>query len=214
MLKKGFVYVVSGNEQSKSIKYQALPFKQLLNIKKDDFTDHLNYLHETLPKISSINNLDLTDLYVIEGYSASIEVIRAFIQAAKSEIIMSCWMKEFNSLKNLLLDAYKRKVNIITLVFDGQDVEVPWRNFTHYNNEKINRRHLGEFSLVIDKKQTFLLHSWNSSPHTVVSNHPATSLVTRNYIRHDIYVNRILKDFEKEMVKFYGQNLENLIDDF
>lgn len=214
MKKKGLVYVVSDNEQGKSIKYQAFPFKKILKIKETNFMNDINFLKETLPKISSSNHPKWTDLFVIEGYPAFIEVIQSSIVKAQSEIIMSCWMKEFNILKNLLVEAYNRKVNITTLIFDGHDIKVPWRNFTHYNNAEINRRHLGEFSLVIDQKQTFLHHSWKSSPHTVVSNHPATSLVTRNYIRHDIYVNRILKDFQEEMIHYYGEKLEKLIDDF
>ncbi len=37
---------------------------------------------------------------------------------------------------------------------------------------------------------------------------------TRNYIRHDIYVNRLLRDLRKESEELYGENLDGLINDF
>ncbi|MEC5423372.1 helix-turn-helix domain-containing protein [Virgibacillus sp. C22-A2] len=214
MKEQGLVFIVSGGNKGKQIRYSPLPYKELLKTKKDLFMNNIEYLDDSFEEISSINDTDWSELFVIEGYSASIEVVHSAIAESKSELVLSCWKKEFNLYEEPLRNAHKRGVNIITMVFDETQVDVPWVNFSHYNEELALGRHIGELALVVDNKKTILLHSLDESPHSVVSSHPVMISTTLNYIRHDIYVNRIIYDFENEMLKYYGSNLEGLINDF
>ncbi|GGC76136.1 transcriptional regulator [Thalassobacillus devorans] len=214
MKEQGLVFTVSGGNNGKQVRYSPLPYKELLKTKKDTFMDQLEFLGDSLEEISSNSDVNWSELFVIEGYSASVEVVQTAISECESEIIISCWKREFDVLEELLFKAHERGIKIVTLIFDGEQVDVPWDNFTHYGEGLALGRHSGEFSIVIDNKKAILLQSLDESPHSVVSSHPVMVSTTRNYIRHDIYVNRIIKDFEGTITEHYGKNLENLINDF
>ncbi|MGN7397881.1 TrmB family transcriptional regulator [Peribacillus frigoritolerans] len=214
MKKRGLVYVLSGGDNGKLVRYSPLPYKELLKGKKDTFIAKLDSLEESLSEISSQSDTDWTELYLIEGYSSSIEFIQSAISDCKSEILLSCWKKEFEFLKESLERASGCGIKIVTMIFDDGHVDVPWRNFIHYSIGRGLNRHSGELSIVIDNSKTILFYALDDCPHSIVSSHPSTISITRNYIRHDIYVNRILQDFGERMVEYYGQNLDRLINDF
>ncbi|WP_099159599.1 TrmB family transcriptional regulator [Virgibacillus ndiopensis] len=209
---QGLVFTVSGGNNGKQVRYSALPYKELLKSKKDTFMNHYEFLSHSLADVSSRSDVDWSELFVIKGYLSSIEVVQTAVIECNSQIILSCWKREFDLLRDLLQKAYERGVKIVTIIFDKEDIDVPWDCFNHYN-EGLSR-HNGELSVVIDNKKAILLHSLEDSPHSVVSSHPVMVSITRNYIRHDIYINRVIHDFEKMITDYYGQNLENLIDDF
>lgn len=214
MKEQGLVFTVSGGRSGKQVRYSPLPYKELLKLKKDTFMDQLEFLDESLSEVTSNSNVDWSELFLIEGYSSSMEVVQTAISECDSQIIISCWKREFNSLKELLLETHERGVKITTLIFDDNQIELPWNSFAHYNDGLALGRHSGEFSIVVDNKKAILLQSLEEAPHSVVSSHPVMVSTTQNYIRHDIYVNRIINDFKQTITEHYGSKLEKLIDDF
>src|SRR5699024_11285105 len=110
-----------------------------------------------------------------------------------------------------LIKAYKRGVKVITLIFDDVNIDVPWSNFFHYKKRKVIEKHIGELSVVIDNEKSIVLQADRNQSHAVISSHPITVITTKNYIKHDIYVNKLIHDFENTIIEYYGENLENLI---
>lgn len=215
MQERQIVFIVSGGgDKRNSLRYSPLPYQDLLDNKKKIFSDNVEFLSEALSEISSMSDTDWTELFVIHGYLSAMESVQSAIMDCKSEIIMSCWCNEFETLKELLNEVHNRGVSVVTLTFDEGDIDVPWRHFKHYDGKTTQYRHAGELSIVIDQSKAIVLQSLNSSPHAVVSSHQITISTIRNYIRHDIYVNRILHDFEEVIKERYGPELENLIHDF
>lgn len=113
-----------------------------------------------------------------------------------------------------MLDAYGRGVSIISIIFDETHLSLPWKDFKHYKSETAEGRHSGELSCVIDLKKVIILESDAQKSYGIVSSHQAMVKTTRNYIRHDIYVNRLLHDFSKQIESQYGKELQGLIGDF
>ncbi|PPA69076.1 TrmB family transcriptional regulator [Jeotgalibacillus proteolyticus] len=214
MKEQGLVFTVSGGNNGKLVRYSPLPYKELLKTRKNTFLDQLEFLDESLAEVSSKSDVNWSELFLIEGYSASMEVVQSAISECETEIIISCWSRELEVLKELLFETHERGIKIVTLVFDRKQMDVPWKSFSHYKGDSALNRHSGEFSIVVDNKKAILLQSLEGSPHSVVSSHPVMVSTTRNYIRHDIYVNRMLADFEKDVTTYYGDELEKLIDDF
>ncbi|WP_082232759.1 TrmB family transcriptional regulator [Halobacillus massiliensis] len=214
MKEQGLVFTVSGGKNGKQVRYSPLPYKDLLKTKKDTFMNQLDFLDDSLAEVSSNSDVDWSELFMVEGYESSMEVVKTAIEECHSQIILSCWKRELNGLKDLLLETHHRGVKVVTLVFDDKPVDVPWISFTHFKEGLALERHNGEFSLVVDNRKAILLQSLENSPHSVVSSHPVMVSTTRNYIRHDIYVNRMINDFEKTITEHYGTELENLIADF
>ncbi|WP_101845351.1 TrmB family transcriptional regulator [Halobacillus sp. Marseille-P3879] len=214
MKEHGLVFTVSGGDNGKKVRYSPLPYKDLLKSKKDTFMEHLDFLDQSLEEVSSRSDVEWSELFLIEGYSSSMEVVQTAITECESQVIISCWKREFDLLKEFLLKTHQRGVKVVTLIFDDEPEELPWNSFTHYKEGVALGRHRGELSIVVDDKKAILLQSLEESPHSVVSSHPVMVSTTRNYIRHDIYVNRMINDFEEPITEYYGKSLENLINDF
>lgn len=214
MKEQGLVFTVSGSKKSKQVHYSPLPYDELLKSKESKFMSDLHFLNHALEEVSSKVDTNWSELFVINGYAASMEVVKSALLDSVKEIIISCWKKEFEVLKDLLFESHKRGIKITTFLFDDKQLDLPWNSFSHYNEQLALARHTGELSVVIDEKKTILLHSLDESPHSVVSSHPVMVSTTKNYIKHDIYVNRVINDFEMEMKAYYGSNFEGLINDF
>ncbi|WP_085520998.1 TrmB family transcriptional regulator [Tuberibacillus sp. Marseille-P3662] len=214
MKEKELVFTVSGGTNGNQVRYSPLPYKELLETKKNKFLNHLEFLDQSLNNVSSRSDVEWSELFMIKGYSSSMEVVQTAIEECDTQIILSCWKREFDVLKEYLLKAHSRGVVVVTLIFDDKQVDVPWKNFTHYKEELAVGRHRGELSIVVDNNKAIVLQSLENSPHSVVSSHPVMVTTTRNYIRHDIYVNRMIYDFEDSVIEYYGRSLENLISGF
>lgn len=214
MNNQGLIFTVEGEGNKRQKRYSPLPYKQLLESKKSGFMDNYHYLDEELTKITSLAKTNWTELFTVEGYSSSLDVIKAAITESESSIFLSCWKDEYEALRKPLLEAHKRGINIVSIIFDESTIDVPWRNFNHVKEEGALKRHNGEFAIVTDESKAMIMESLHEAPHSVISTHPIMVTTTLNYIRHDIYVNRILIDFSKEMKSYYGKKLENLINDF
>lgn len=208
---KGNIFSVT--EGSKK-KYIPLPFHNYLEAAKVDFLKDKAQLEDYFEAIADKVDADWSELYHIRGYEASIESLNQEILDAKKEIFISCWREEFNLLYDSLMEAHKKGVKVISIVFDEKPVETQWLSFHHRKAFGIDRRHLGELACVLDEKKVYVMESLTEHPHTIVGSHQALVKIALNYIRHDIYINRVFNDFEEEIRKKYGNNLEGLIYDF
>lgn len=211
--RREIAFITSGGDNKQTL-YSPLPYEDLLNVKKEKFITKISFLMEALSEISSTNLMGSTSLFVINGYTSIVDSIQTAITQSETEIVMSSWYKDFVHFRKFLLEAHNRGVKVVTLTFDHINEELPWKHFEHFNKEIIHNRHAGELSVVFDSNKAIVLQSSNQSPHAVVSNHKAMISTIRNYIRHDIYVNRVVHDFEEEMKKKYGSELMGLIGDF
>lgn len=213
MQEREVVFSVPGGDKGNQMRYSPLPYDDLLSRSKQAFLGNVDFLQKALTEISAMSDTNWTELFVVNGYAASMEAVRSAVIEARTDIIMSLWSPELDFLHEALMDAHRRGVSIVTLTFD-QGRKVPWRHFQHHHADLIRARHAGELNMVLDKEKTIIFQSSQKRPHAVVSRHPVTIKTTLNYIRHDIYVNRIVQDFGEVMMQRYGSGLEGLIDDF
>lgn len=208
------VYTVEGDGDRRQKRYSPIPYQELLESKKTGFMDNYHYLDQELTKLTSLAETDWTELFTVKGYSSSLDVIQSAIAESESSIFISCWKEEYEVLHEHLMEAHRCDIKIVSIIFDEADIDVPWKNFQHVKGKGALKRHNGEFAIVIDESKAIIMESLDEAPHSVISSHPIMVTTTLNYIRHDIYVNRILIDFSKEMEAFYGESLEHLIHDF
>lgn len=215
MIEKGIVFTISDGKTASKKLYSPLPYEELMEKLNQEFQEHTGFLTSFFENASKNIVEDWSELFHIEGYIPSIDVIKNSIRASTNQIILSGWNKEIIQLKEDLLAAHERGVSIVTIIFDNPDLGFPWKNFSHHQGPTSNSRHLGELSIVIDRSKVIILQS--SVPeesHAIVSSHQAMIRTTINYIRHDIYINRVVKDFHHELTEKYGENLENLLENF
>jgi sugar-specific transcriptional regulator TrmB len=211
---KGVVFAVSSPDHGTSIRYSPLPFRKLLADYSKSFSAHVGVLESAFEELESASDTDWSALYAIRGYDAALAAIVSAMEGAHNSILLSCWSTELQACAAGLYAADARGVCITSLLYDGRDLMVPWRTFHHHPSSLARQRHAGEMAVVVDGSKSIVLESRGDGPHAVVSSEPAMVRMAVNYIRHDIYINRVASDMPDEMERRYGGDLERLINDF
>lgn len=208
MLEKGYVFLISTGERSSTKRYSPLPYQDLLKAENEKFSKNITTLQDSFEKVIINSDSDWNMLYNIEGYETSMEVIKNEIEGASSELMLVCWNKELSNLYPCLIKSYKRGIKIVTIFFDDVSNEIPWQHFFHSKISRTLEGHIGELCIVIDNTKAIIMDSEDGTPNSVISSHRSMVKTIRNYIRHDIFVNRVHKDLKDEFDAFYGKNLE------
>lgn len=205
---KGYVFLISTGKNSSTKRYSPLPYQDLLKMENEKFSKNITTLQDSFEKMIINSDSDWNMLYNIEGYETSMDVIKNEIEGASSELMMVCWSKELRYLYPSLMEAYNRGIKIVTIFFDDVSNEIPWHHFFHSQISRTLEGHIGELCIVIDNTKAIIMDSEGGTPNSVLSSHRSMVKTIRNYIRHDIFVNRVHKDLQDEFDAFYGKNLE------
>lgn len=214
LLEKGYIYLLNDGKQKSKKFYVPLPWEKLLTTLERSHKQDMESIEEHLKQIETKTENEWSKLYHIEGYDASIEMFQQLIEQTEQTILFSGWNKELMKTFTEIDSANKRGVSVVSILFDDtSESEIPWKHFQHHKGEFTNARHLGELVAVFDSKKAFILNAEDPA-HGIISNHAALVNIAENYIRHDIYINRILPEFENILAEKYGRNLEKLITDF
>jgi sugar-specific transcriptional regulator TrmB len=208
MQEKGYVFLVSTGKTSSTKRYSPLPYKNLLQMENERFSKNITTLQDGFDKILKKPDSDWNMLYNIEGYETSMDVIKNEIENAESELMMVCWNKELSILYPSLIQGCKRGVNIVTIFFDDVSTVIPWQHYFHSQITKTLEGHIGELCMVIDNTKAIIMDSEDGVSSSVISSHHSMVKTIRNYIKHDIFVNRVHRDLKDEFEAFYGKNLE------
>ena len=214
LLEKGYIYLLNDGKQKSKKFYVPLPWEKLIALLEKSHKQDIEMMEEHLKHIETKIVDEWSKLYHIEGYDASIELFQQLIEQAEHSILLSGWDNELIQVFSEIDNANKRGVSVVSILFDKtSNQEIPWKHFQHHKGQFTNARHLGELVAIFDSTKAFILNSENPA-HSIISNHSALVNIAENYIRHDIYINRILPDFEDILTEKYGNDLENLITDF
>lgn len=214
LIEKGYIYLLNDGKQNSKKFYVPLPREKLLQLLESNHKQDMDNMKVYLNSIETNKENKWSRLYHIEGYEANLELLQQLIQETKHSIILSGWNEEFTLSHKDLESAYIRGVSIVSILFEQTSInDIPWKHFQHHKGDYTNARHLGELVAVFDHKKAFILNSVDPA-HGIISNHAALVSVAENYVRHDIYINRILSEFEDVLIERFGKRLEELINDF
>jgi sugar-specific transcriptional regulator TrmB len=206
MMQKGLVAVLNTDPQM----YSPLPYHEFLARKKNEFKTNEQILTANLEKISippiDITVWQLTDHDILIGKSQEI------IDGAKKTVLMSLWLQQGTLLETSLAAALNRGVKIVSIQFGPEIIEIG-KVFQHIQTETVHQRHSGELTMVVDESIGLFMaqppgQQWNGFWTT----NPGVVKLMTNYIRHDIYSNKLIYRFEKAVKAEYGDQLQTLLD--
>lgn len=205
MIQKGLVAVLNTDPQM----YSPLPYHELLTRKKNEFKITEEILTANLEKISipptDITVWQLTDHDILIGKS------RELINGARETVLMSLWRQQGALLEESLAAALQRGIKIISIQF-GPEIMKIGKVFQHIQTDTVYTRHSGEMTVVVDESVGMFMSrppggEWNGFWTT----NPGVVKLMTNYIRHDVYSNKLIYRFEKAVKTEYGDQLETLL---
>ncbi len=203
--------------------FVALPFEDLVRQRKARLEEAIELLrrHSARPIQRFTDNV----LWQERGYGPLLEKAGELIRASQEELLLSLWPNEFIRLKPAVLRALDSGAHASAIVFCSpeeaaalvsdvaEEKQKRLHLFPHASLPTVYLRHANQAALVVDGLVAMLMDG--SGPEGWIGvwsgNRAVVTLVT-NYIRHDIYVNKIYRDFGDQLRPFYGPYFEELLD--
>ena len=206
LVDKGLAYRSPGTP----VRYQALPLKNLLESKKDEFDSNIEFLLEQKDLINKQESAEL--LWYMSGHDRLLDKAIELISSATEEILISLWPEEAEILKAHLEKAAEKGVKIISIQFDGSYTDIG-NVYKHFMTDQIYKRHGSEMFLLIDySKGMFMFLEEPSGWKGFHTGSAGICRIIENYLKHDIYINRILQEHSDYIFKNYGPGIEKLLD--
>jgi sugar-specific transcriptional regulator TrmB len=202
LTEKGMCRVI----EAEPVLYDAVPIDQLIRLLKSDFEQTaetlLNHL-KSPPRMS-------TSFYNWQGNNAIETAIRRLVANADQSIVVDIWSEDIHWVEASLLEAEQRGVQV-TLIVMGE-CNTPLSNVhTHKRNEAwpVESR---KFSILCDLQST-LIGSFGSALKlsALETNHPSIVELLQNGFYHDIVMEQIEQDFDKQLTEKYGKHYESII---
>ena len=208
--KKIFI-LLDGSAKKKN--YFATPPGEFIESRKSFFDKTFNALEKSLPKLEK--ETDISCVWNFNEYGFFLEKAERMIFDASETILLSTWGEEFEALSTELKEAEKKGVKIATVHF-GETEKKTGQIFRHPIMDTIYEEKGGRgFTLVTDsgtalvatiKSDDAVEGAWSSNQGFIT--------LAEDYIKHDIYIMKIVARFDETLLGKFGDNYHCLRDIF
>lgn len=209
LLKKGLVTI----DGIKPVKYTVLPTEEFLNKYKSDVDNSISFLKKNINLISKKTSLD----YICH-FSGEFEInfkLKELIKNSKKNIYLSIWAEDYNNLHEELLEAHKRGIKIVSVLYEKPDFEVGKVYYHEMEGMQEDAALHGKWlSIVIDESKTLFSIKNGSDNICFLTENKALMLTSECFITHDILLAEIYSKFKDQLDKEFGNNMINIRKNF
>ena len=211
LMEKGIIAVMDFSGKTKYIPMDARELisnqKQKIESICEELESDFNKLDDTTPEVSYIWN--------IHDYDFFINKAEQLIGSSQNSILVSTWNQEISMLYNALSEKENQNIKISVIHFGEIKYNIG-HTFHHPIEDTIYEEKGGRgFVLVTDSKTALMgtVFSDNLFEGAWSTNAGFVTLA-EDYIKHDIYIMKIVKRFDKQLIKKFGANYSKLRDVF
>ncbi len=206
--RKGIVSVVDGG---KIKKYIPIDPDDLLHNHRTMTEKIVQSLRRDLTRIHQ--RIEFSSLWNITEYDYLIEKIKNMADKAKDTILLSLWEEEFKLIESNISDAVKRGVKTVVLHF-GQTKSRVCQIYQHPTEGTIYQEKGGRgIVAAVDSAEMLMGTIFKYGRiHSVWSRNRGFAIMVEDYIKHDIYVMKIIRRFDRMLQEKFGARYEKLRD--
>jgi sugar-specific transcriptional regulator TrmB len=205
--------IVLETEDNGKKKYIPIRPEDLVSTLRGRIDTSLVTLKEALSKMSTVENISY--IWNLNNYSRFIEKARVLIGNAKNTILVSTWKDELHEIADSLLLREKKKVKIAIVHFGKPDITIG-QVFPHPIEDTIYTEKGGRgFTLVSDSSEVIMGTIFaDGSIEGAWSRNRGFVTIAEDYVKHDIYIMKIVERFDRTLILRFGQNYKTLRDIF
>lgn len=213
LLQKG---VLSSSNNGKYVVYKAEPVSRIEQMAKDNLDQTLSALRTATEEISEVKVDD--QIWNISGYRRIMLQAEEMIRKAKKRILIQIWNQELNGNLEQALYEMTHQINSVVILYDESGI---------YKHRLANvYQHGFEQRLLEEKKTRWLtcvIDDQEVLYATIPNTHQSTAIYTKDhsmvwfaaeYVIHDAYCLKLIRDFAHEAKEKYGEHLMGLRDIF
>jgi len=184
---KGLVHSV---RRDTTTQYVCVSPDELLHRLREDYEEPIDYLATTLPTLAAFEAS--SEVLTVTGLGAILENSRYIVLDAQAEIYISIWSEDLQQLASELTSAAARGVPIFGMLYGEEPPPAAGTWLTHSYREIVSDRIGGRMlTLVADGEEALIAHIPRHGPPSAVRTlNPVLALITREYLHHDIVLQR------------------------
>ncbi|RKY47251.1 MAG: hypothetical protein DRP91_07875 [Candidatus Neomarinimicrobiota bacterium] len=203
--------VISIHDKPK--KYIPLSPKQFLSKMEFEFSAKLSELKKKLLKFN--NKPETEGFWNLRGYQVLIQTCESLIREASSSVYISGWKREIEHLKDALLSARKRGVDVIIFSFNDIDKNLGEVFCYGIDENKLSKMWGHKLIVVVDSKELVMGPSnMTDYEQAIWTQNRAVLTIAVNYIILDItlYGQRFGVDVSKTVSRMMPERVNSLED--
>jgi len=158
---------------------------------------------------------DVSYIWNITDYTSFIQRARRMISKASDHLLVSTWRQEASELHDELSHGDRRGIKIAVVHFGKPEIALG-QIFQHPIEDTLYQEKGGRgFSMVADSKEalTCSIYRDNTLEGAWSKNHGFVTLA-EDYIKHDIYIMKIVRRFDQMLIYKFGTGYSRLRDVF
>jgi HTH-type transcriptional regulator, sugar sensing transcriptional regulator len=208
LLDKGLILYYNDKDKNR---YIPIKYEEFIESRRNKFENILNDVKHDLSKISKES--DISYIWNLHDYDNLIEKTKRIIQESSKYILISTWPDELTLFTDSLKQKRNDGINISIIHFGEINVNFG-QIFQHPIKDTIYSEKGGRgFVIVSDSNEALMatIHQNNYIEGAWSMNKGFVTLA-EDYIKHDIYIMKIVKRFDKLLIKKFGPNYKKLRD--
>jgi sugar-specific transcriptional regulator TrmB len=160
---------------------------------KEQFKDRLSTLEIGLARMADMERSE--SLWNLHGRQPIMSRARRMIAGAEKSVYLVAWAEELQSLKADLETAVNRGLRLV-IISCGDTGTMPGIHYCHAFEEDIVRVETGSINLVVDGQEVLVGATQPPDDcYAFWSHNTDLVLVTEEYIRHEVYLHKIIERF-------------------
>jgi len=180
---------------------------------RQNTNENLDYLSTSL--VSFKKKEDISYIWNISDYGYLLSRAEDLIKKSKKSLLVSIWKEEMKLLSPSF-KTFQRNNKNLSIVHFGKPEEEIKTMFHHPIEDTIYKESGGRVLVIVSDSNEVL---WgNIRENDIVdgahSKNRGFTLLAEDYIKHDIYIMKIVKRFDKELIEKFGDNYKLLRDVF
>ncbi|HMK60083.1 MAG TPA: helix-turn-helix domain-containing protein [Dissulfurispiraceae bacterium] len=205
--------IVSSAEDGNKRLYVPLAPEELLGRYRASMNSLVDSLADDLAGIGS--GSDVSYIWNIAGRDYLFDKAVRMISGAEKTLLLSVWKDDFPLLEHALKEAAKKKVRLAVVHFGQHDSSLK-QIFSHPIEDTLFREKGGRvLALVTDSREVLIGTIFGDNrAEGAWSVNKGFVTVAEDYIKHDIYIMKIVKRFDRHLVKKFGERYIKLRDVF
>lgn len=206
LMDKGAVHLVP----SEPVKYVPVSATELMDRMRKDFEKSFDFLDQKLNSLEQERQVDV--ISHIRTDERIIKEIRNMIERAEEELWISVWEQQVTELESLIQRKEQEGVHIFSILFGAPNTKIGTTFHHNYMTPDVVKERMGGHLTIIarDGKEVLIANfSDHGTSWAVTTYDPALVLVATEYVRHDIMVEEITKEFGPDKLdKLWRGNID------
>jgi sugar-specific transcriptional regulator TrmB len=204
---------ISMIDEGKTKRYAPIDPEEVLNRYKSRTENVVGYLRDKLDAIRG--EKEISSIWNITQYDYLIEKASRMIQDTTGTVLVSIWREEFELIEDSLREALRKDVKVVTVHFGFTKSKIG-QVYNHPIEDTIYQEKGGRGIVVVaDSKEVLMgtVFKFNRVEGAWSRNRGFATLA-EDYIKHDIYIMKIIRRYDRRLQAMFGKRYEKLRDIF